>query len=176
MKYVQDRSFIATFTSVTPGYEGWLDSMEGTPRERRCQWLTVSSSSEVKSPQRFWFGYFEGDRHGYQVRAVESGEGYAHYDIWDLSGQSYIGYYAKSDEPVSWRVRVDGTKIEQPQIQVYQGVTLAAPGLAMVSVANRKPWDDHYVGVGKPNVLTFEMAVQDVNVPNFSNVSLYRRR
>ncbi|QVM92361.1 hypothetical protein JYG34_04855 [Pseudomonas entomophila] len=176
MRYIQDRSFIATLTSVTPDYPGHLDSVEGTPRERRNAWLTVTSPGAIETQQRFWFGYFEGRDAGYQVRTLESAPGGSHYAIWDLDFQNYIGYYPSSKSPTLWRVRVDGTKLKQPEQRLYQGVTLAAPALAMLSVANRPAWDDHYVGVNKPNPLIFKMDVLQVNVAVFDHPAKFRQR
>ncbi|EKT4466992.1 hypothetical protein QEL93_002399 [Pseudomonas putida] len=176
MRFIQERSFIATFTSVTPGYLGILDSVEGTPGERKNAWLTIGSPSCVKEQQRFWFGYYEGQDAGYQVRTVMSGDDSAHRTIWDLSFNKSVGYYQKSDKPVLWRVRVEGAKLQMPEVRIYEDVTLAMPGQAMMSVANRAPWDEHYVGIGRPNTLYFRMDVQETNVPEFVSFDQYRRR
>ncbi|MBF8743484.1 hypothetical protein [Pseudomonas guariconensis] len=176
MRFVQERSFIATFVSMTPGYPGTLDSIEGSPAARRNAWLTVDSRTTGLEPQQFWFGYFEGGDAGYQVRTVMSGPDGSHHDFWDLSFNKSVGYYIDSKNPILWRVRVDGAKLKMPEQRIYEGVTLAAPGQAMLSVANRAPWDEHFVGVGKPNTLYFRMDVREVNVPEFVRFDQYRRR
>ena len=174
MRYVQERSFLATLTSVTPDYPGRLDSIEGTPQVRRNRWLTIAPSGHFAPPQQFWFGYFEGDDAGYQVRTVESSPGGSHYAIWDLDFQNYIGFYLTSKAPVLWRVRVDDAKLRLPEQRLYEGVTLAAPGSATLAVANRAFWDDHYVGVNKPNPLKFKMDVLQTGVALFDSPSKFR--
>ncbi|WP_145185116.1 MULTISPECIES: hypothetical protein [unclassified Pseudomonas] len=175
MTYVQERSFIATFTSVTPGYEGWLDSLEGSPTERRNQWLTVrADTAGFQTQQGFWFGYYQGDVEGYQVRTVAFDSSNSHYDLWGLSLRNSVGYYAKSTHPISWRVRLGGVKIVRPEVGQYDDVTLAAPARAMLSCATRPAWDDHYVGVGKKNVLQFRMDIREVGVARFDSPAMYR--
>ncbi|MCG8294553.1 hypothetical protein [Pseudomonas entomophila] len=176
MRYVQERSFLATLTSVTPEYPGNLDSVEGTPQTRRNRWLTIAPSGQIESQQRFWFGYFEDIDAGYQVRTVESSSGGSHYAIWDLDFQNYIGFYLTSKKPILWRVRIDGAKLGRPEQRVYDGVTLAAPGLATLGVANRASWDDHYVGVNKPNPLSLRMNILQVGVALFDSPLKFRQR
>jgi hypothetical protein len=176
-KYVQERSFIATFTSVTPGYEGWLDSIEGLPAERRNQWLTVRKQTDsLQSQQRFWFGYFKGRDEGYQVRTVQTDASSSHYAIWDVGLQNAIGYYLKSSNPIYWRVRVDGVKIQLPEVANYENVTLAAPHQAMFSCATRPSWDDQYVGLNRKHVLEFVMNVEEVAVANFDSIHEFGHR
>jgi len=179
MQYIQERSFIATLTSVTPGCEGVLDSVEvGTPTRRKNAWLTVSSPGLVGAQQRFWFGYFDCESAGYQVRTVESEEGASHCDIWGLNANNYIGYYTKSDDPVLWRVRVDGTKIGTPECGTYN-VTLAAPGQAVFGVRKRdKVWEDRFVEADADAKikLLIKMDVLEVNVPLFDQYSKFLRR
>ncbi|UBM24522.1 hypothetical protein K8374_19465 [Pseudomonas sp. p1(2021b)] len=176
MRFIQERSFIATFTSVTPGYLGVLDSVEGLPGERKNAWLTIAPPGKVQDPQRFWFGYFEGQDAGYQVRTVMSGANDSHHDIWGLNFNKSVGYYTKSDKPILWRVRVEGAKLKMPEARIYEDVTLAIPGQAMMSVATRAPWEEHYVGIGRPNTLYFRMDIQETNVPEFVSFDQYRRR
>ncbi|MDH0302742.1 MULTISPECIES: hypothetical protein [unclassified Pseudomonas] len=176
MRYVQERSFLATLTSVTPGYEGPLDSVEGVPLERRNNWLTIAPPGSVETQQRFWFGYFQGSDAGYQIRTVESGPGGSHYAIWDLNIGNAIGFYLKSKKPILWRVRVDDAKLQRPELRTYGNVTLAAPSRAMVGVANRSPWDDHYVGVNRPNLLHLRMEVLQVDCQVFDAYDQFRRR
>ena len=176
MGFVQERSYIATFTSMTPGYPGILDSIEGTPGERKNAWLTIASACSLQEQQRFWFGYYDGPDAGYQVRTVMSATDGSHRDIWDLSFNKSVGYYPKSKKPILWRVRVDGTKLKMPEPRIYENVTLAMPGQAMMSVATRAPWDEHYVGINRPNTLYFRMDIQETNVPEFISFDQYRRR
>ncbi|MNJ60714.1 MULTISPECIES: hypothetical protein [Pseudomonas] len=180
MQYIQERSFIATLTSITPGNEGILDSVEGNhvPAQRTHTWLTITSPFSVESQQRFWFGYFDGQNAGYQVRTVASGNGTSHYDVWDLSTNNFVGYYPKSDNPVLWRVRVDGQKIGIPECGTYN-VTLAAPGQLLFGVRKReKQWQDRYVEVDADAKikLLIEMDVLEVNVPLFDEYSKFLRR
>jgi len=177
MQYIQKRSFIATLTSVTPGYEGVLDSVEvGSPSRRKNAWLTVASPYHVVTQQRFWFGYFDGKKAGYQVRTVESDSGDSHYSIWGLSTNNYVGYYVKSTNPVLWGVRVDGAKIGEPERRVYEDVTLEAPSKELLGVRTRKSWEDHYVEVDAPNKLLMRMDVMEVNVALFDQYSKFLRR
>ncbi|QXH34991.1 hypothetical protein [Pseudomonas muyukensis] len=176
MRYVQERSFIATFLSTTPGYSGYLDSVEGLPRTRRNNWLTLTSPFSAEPPQRFWLGYFEGRDAGYQVRTLESAPGDSHHAIWDLSFSNSIGFYVSSTNPVLWRVRVDDAKLQVPEQRTYRNVTLAAPGKALLSVATRDSWDDHYVGIKRPNPLTFTMDVLEVGCALFDSHLKFRRR
>lgn len=88
MQYLQNRSFIASLTSTTPGYEGIIDSVEYSTHggtQRKNEWLTVAAPSTVEFQQRFWFGYHDGAKPGYQIRTIEFGPGQAHYQTWDLS-------------------------------------------------------------------------------------------
>lgn len=176
MRYIKERSFLATLTSTTSDFPGHLDSVEGLPQKRGNAWLTVSPPGRIATQQVFWFGYFEGDDAGYQVRTVESAPGDSHYAIWDLDFQNYIGYYLTSKHPTLWRVRVGDNKLQLPEQRIYDGVTLAAPGRALLSVANRPAWDDHYVGVNKPNPLQFRMDVQQVDVALFDHPAKFRQR
>ncbi|WMW05237.1 hypothetical protein [Pseudomonas entomophila] len=176
MRYIKDRSFLATLTSVTSDYPGNLDSVEGMPHKRGNAWLTVTPPGRIETQQCFWFGYFEGGDAGYQIRTVESAPGDSHYAIWDLDFQNYIGYYLTSKNPILWRVRVGDRKLQLPEQRTYDGVTLAAPGRALLSVANRPTWDDHYVGVNKPNPLLFEMNVLQVGVALFDSPTKFRQR
>lgn len=175
MHYVQERSFIATFSTETLGFTGILDSFEGTPRTRQNNWLTVVESGLTVAPQQFWFGYFEGEDSGYQVLTIASEAGASHKDYWDLSSNSHVGYYVTSKKPVLWRVRVDGSKIVQPECGECEGVTLAARGQALLSARERPRWEDHWVAVNAPIKLEFTMNVTEVDVPRFENFAQYRR-
>ncbi|MNJ68595.1 hypothetical protein D3C77_648560 [compost metagenome] len=107
---------------------------------------------------------------------MESDPGDPHFHIWDLSTNNHVGYYSKSENPVLWRVRVDGAKIGVPERAVYEGVTLAAPGQELFGVRTRKSWEDHFVAVDAPNKLLMRMDVKEVNVPLFDQASKFRRR
>lgn len=176
MQFVQERSFIATLTSITPGNEGILDSVEGSPSQRKNEWLTISTPSTVGSQQRFWFGYFDGDNAGYQVRTVKSEDGASHHDLLGVNRNGFVGYYVKGDDPVLWRVRVDGAKIGTLQRGTHT-VTIAAPGMAYFGVRKRdKVWEDRYVEVDEDAKvkLLIKMDVQEVNVPLFEQFSMFR--
>jgi len=178
MSFIQERSFIATLTSTTPGYEGILDSVESKtiPALRGNSWLTVASAQSVSAQQRFWFGYYEGDRPGYRIVTVESEEGASHKDTWGLGGGDCVGYYPKVAKPLLWRIWVSGQALAIPEVTDYLGVTIAAVGSVPIGVRNRKPWEDHYVSAGAPNKLIMRMCVSEVNVPSFDSFSMFRRR
>ncbi|MCE5977288.1 hypothetical protein [Pseudomonas sp. JR33AA] len=178
MSYIQERSFIATLSSTTPGYEGILDSVESEtiPASRCNSWLTVSSPLTVGSPQRFWFGYYEGENPGYRIVTVESEDGASHRDFLALSSGNYIGYYVRVKKPLLWRIWVSGKKLEVPVVGVYSGVTIAAVGSVPIGVRNWRAWEDWYVSAGAPNKLIMRMNVSEVNVPGFDSYKNFRRR
>ncbi|MHC2145588.1 hypothetical protein [Pseudomonas sp. 210_17 TE3656] len=168
MRYIQERSFIATLTSATPGYEGILDSVEGgAPSQRKNDYLTVSGVSSVESQQRFWFGYFDGENPGYRVRAVAFADEDAHYEVWELGSDGRVGYYVKPKNPVLWRIWANGSKFGVPVRGSQEGVTIAAVGSVPIGVRNRKSWEDRYVQAGGPNKLVMSLGVDHVNVPLF---------
>ncbi|WP_462401867.1 hypothetical protein [Pseudomonas sp. Marseille-QA0332] len=176
MQYIQQRSFIATLTSRTPGYEGILDSVELTSNsmfERKHEWLTVSSMHSVQSQQRFWFGYFDGEYPGYRVRAVEFAEGDAHYEAWDLKG-NWVGYYLTRPEPVLWRLWAHGERLGVPEVGGQEGVTIAAVGSVPLGVRNRKVYENRYVQAGGANKLIMCLGVEHVNVPLFDGFDRLR--
>ena len=178
MSFIQQRSFIATLTSTTPGYEGILDSVESktTPASRCNSWLTVTTEYSVSSQQRFWFGYYEGENPGYRIVTVESEAGASHKDSWDLGRGDCVGYYPTVSKPLLWRIWVNGRALGDPEVTDYSGVTIAAVGSVPIGVRNRKSWEDRYVFAGAPNKLIMQMRVSEVNVPEFNNYSLFRRR
>ncbi|MFJ4065065.1 hypothetical protein ACIPW4_07170 [Pseudomonas sp. NPDC089996] len=178
MPLIQERSFIATLTSTTPGYEGILDSVESKtiPASRCNDWLTVAPGHSVASQQRFWFGYYEGMQPGYRILTVESEEGASHRDAWDLGRGDCVGYYAKVSTPLLWRIWVKGEALAIPEVSEYAGVTIAAVGSVPIGVRNRKRWEDRYVSAGAPNKLIMLMNVSEVNVPDFDSFSRFRRR
>ena len=178
MSFIQERSFIATLNSTTPGYEGILDSVESktVPASRCNSWLTVSSEFSVAAQQRFWFGYYDGTNPGYRIMTVESEEGASHNDTWDMSSNSYVGYYTKVPKPLLWRISVDGRSLAMPEITDYSGVTMAAVGSAPLGLNSRSSWEDHFVRAGAANKLIMLMRVTEVNVPSFDSFSMFRRR
>jgi hypothetical protein len=178
MPLIQERSFIATLTSTTPGYEGILDSVESTttPASRCNSWLTVGSAQGIALQQRFWFGYYGGERPGYRVMTVESEERASHMDSWDLGRGDCVGYFTKVAKPLLWRVWVNGEALAIPVVSEYSGVTIAAVGSVPIGVRHRKPWEDHYVSAGAPNKLIMKMNVIEVNVSDFDSFSMFRRR
>jgi len=178
MQFIQERSFIATLSSTTPGYEGILDSVESKtiPSSRGDDWLTVSTCSSVGSQQLFWFGYYAGKDPGYKVVTVESEEGASHLKTWGLGSGNCVGYYLAPGKPLLWRIWVNGQKLEIPQVCEYSGVTIAAVGSVPIGVRNRKSYEDRYVSAGAPNKLIMQMRVCEVNVPSFDSFSMFRRR
>ncbi len=177
MRFIQERSFIATLSSTTPGYEGVLDSVEfkSVPASRCNNWLTLTSHFSVQAQQRFWFGYYEGADPGYKVVTVESEAGASHRDIWGLGRGDCVGYYVKVAKPLLWRIWVDGQKLAIPEVSDYSQVTIAAVGSVPLGVRNRKSWEDRYVSAGAPNKLIMRMNVSEVNVPSFDKFSMFRR-
>ncbi|MFB6399748.1 hypothetical protein [Pseudomonas putida] len=177
MSFIQERSFIATLTSTTPGYQGILDSVEfkTMPASRCNNWLTVASPYSVRAQQRFWFGYFESDRPGYRIVTVESEAGASHRDTWDLGSGNCVGYYPKVAKPLLWRIWVSGQALAIPEVSEYSGVTIAAVGSVPLGVRDRKSWEDHYVSAGAPNKLIMQMCISEVNVPYFDSYSMFRR-
>lgn len=178
MSFIQQRSFIATLSSITPGYEGILDSFERktVPASRCNHWLTLSSLGEGSSQQRFWFGYHDGKDAGYRVMTVESEDGTSHQDIWDLGIGNCVGYYPKVDTPLSWRIWVSGKKLGTPEVTDYSNVTIAAVGSVPLGIRDRKPWEDKWVSAGGPIKLIMRLSISEVNVPNFENYAQFRRR
>nr|WP_225780501.1 hypothetical protein [Pseudomonas sp. Marseille-Q3773] len=176
MSFIQHRSFIATLTSTTPGYEGILDSVESKtiPASRRNSWLTVASEHAVGSQQRFWFGYYEGKQPGYRIVTVESEKGASHKDTWDLGSGDRVGYYPKVATPLLWRIWVNGKVLANPEATDYPGMTIATVGSVPIGVRNRKSWEDHYVSAGAPNKLILLMSIREVNVPSFDSYSMFR--
>lgn len=178
MSFIQERSFIATLNSTTPGYEGILDSVEckTVPASRCNSWLTVSSEFSVAKQQRFWFGYYDGTNPGYRIMTVESEDGASHKDNWDLSSNSYVGYYTKVSKPLLWRISVNGQSLAMPEVTDYSDVTMAAVGSAPLGVSNSSSWEDRFVRAGAANKLIMLMHVTEVNVPSFDSFSMFRRR
>jgi len=178
MSFIQERSFIATLNSTTPGYEGILDSVEckTVPASRCNSWLTVSSELSVATQQRFWFGYYEGSNPGYRIMTVESEEGASHKDTWDLGSGNCVGYYPKVSKPLLWRIWVDGRALAMPEVTDYSGVTMAAVGSVPIRVSNCSSVEDRYVSAGAVNKLIMLMRVSEVNVPSFDSFSMFRRR
>jgi hypothetical protein len=176
MRYIQERSFIATVTSRTPGYEGLLDSFEfndDSVYQRTHRWLSICPFSTVEQPQRFWFGYYDGDRPGYRVRAVEFADGDAHYQAWELSGQ-WVCYHATVRHPVLWRLWAHGNPFGVPTGGVQDGITVAAVGSVPLGVRNRKTWENRYVEAGAANKLFLSLNIEHVGVQAFDSFARFR--
>jgi len=176
MRYIQERSFIASVTSRTPGYEGVLDSFEITANsvyQRTHRWLSVCPFSAVEQPQRFWFGYYEGDRPGYRVRAVEFTDGDAHYEAWELSKQ-WVGYDLTARHPVLWRLWAHGDSFGVPATGVQDGITIAAVGSVPLGVRDRKAWENRYVEAGAANKLFLSLGIEHVGVQAFDSFTQLR--
>lgn len=173
MHYIQERSFIATVTCQTPGYEGLLDSFEITSDsiyQRTHRWLSICPFSTVEQPQQFWFGYYEADRPGYQVRAVESQDGDAHYHAWELS-DNWVGYDSIKRRPVLWRLWAHGNPFGVPECGAHDGITVAAVGSVPLGVRNRKAWENRYVEAGAANKLFLRLGIGHTGVLEFDRFS-----
>ena len=174
MTYIQERSFIASLTSTTPGHEGILDSVEYSTEHgtrRNNEWLTLTSPWSVESQQRFWFGYFDGDKPGYQVRTIGLADGDAHYHTWDLSHGNNIGYYVNRKTPVLWRIWTQGEKLGVPDLGKYEEVTMAAVGSVPIGVRTRNPIENRYVQAGARHKLIMTLDVEHTAVPLFDSYS-----
>ena len=170
MQYLQNRSFIASLTSTTPGYEGIIDSVEYSTHEgtqRKNEWLTVAAPSTVEFQQRFWFGYYDGAKPGYQIRTIEFGPGQAHYQTWDLSYGNNVGFYKDVKSPILWRVWTNGEKLGIPVCQAYEGVNIAPISRSSIGVRDRSARENRYVEVGVANKLFMTLCVEHVDVPLF---------
>jgi len=141
--------------------------------QRTHRWLSVCPFSAVEQPQRFWFGYYEGDRPGYRVRAVEFTDGDAHYEAWELSKQ-WVGYDLTARHPVLWRLWAHGDPFGVPATGVQDGITIAAVGSVPLGVRDRKAWENRYVEAGAANKLFLSLGIEHVGVQAFDSFTQLR--
>lgn len=181
MKYVQARSFIARLSSMTPGKEGILDSVEweSGANARKNNWLTLSSEWSVAHQQRFWFGYYEGRDPGYVIRTVRLEDGDDDFSPWDLSRNGYVGYYVTSRNPVRWRIWNHGQVFGLPLAGRCEQITIAAVGSVPLGIRKQPRFEEQYIQAGAAIKLILCLDIDHTDVPEFDQsggLDAYRRR